>query len=375
MKNILVLLLGILFISLIRSVQGSDSAGLPLQVGHRENINEVSWSPDNTKLLSHSWGDSSLRLWDVKTGRQIWSVNVLFIQKEVETSTLISFDWSADQKLIASTGYNGSVQLWDAENGRKIRDFDIGYSHGNVLAFSPNGKTFITGGWNQNILMYELESGNLLWSLFPINQEEMQANKAEEARRIKYLQAKAEFEKKADKETESLKDKVYISFDHYGDMTELGKQRLLETDEPKKSRIRKPAKQANAIWLRLRNDSPLPIKIPTQSMYLSNEKCFHEFPDGQKLFGLCDNREISIWLGLEDKNGKPLPYGFDFGSSAILLPNNSVLFAVPRQILENGNSIRFGFTFQKENDKAKIGDFGTEKILRFGQSDLPEPKD
>lgn len=762
MRSVLFLLLVVLFTPYSPAAKDSDSAGLPLQIGHSHNINEVSWSPDNTKLLSHSWGDGSLRLWDVKTGRQIWSVNTLFIQKGVETSTLISFDWSADQKLIASTGYNGRAQLWDAETGRllwmidahndsgrvvrfspsgeylisigqpedsegeiklwnvktgtlvrrfigkaenivaasfnrsgdllttgtlegevsvwniangnkvsskklnpcgrlqknprgtgyspdlsllvgrcwektvitnvrtgkvvsvldmktdydnevgfsrdgkilvltdlsnykvlnlsnnqiseieevvnlgftyelnkdgtllaqgggyeaegiqitdvktgkpiirleshpgiitslafsptgsrfasggtdrvlriwdartkdmlfslaghtgkilsvefssdgkrltskseqetiiwdtnsgkklgeekvgvnkpdelkekvtspsgkylvedlgdekpfrltdardgtlirefagltqiqgfiftpdekrfisasyyyplqlwdiesgkKVRAFDIGYSHGNVLAFSPDGKTFITGGWNQNILMYELESGKLLWSLFPINQEEMEAYNAQEARRVKYLRAKADFEKQADRETEGFKERVYITFEHYGDMADPGKQRILETDEPNKSKVKKSAEESDAIWLRLHNDSPLPIKIPTQSMYLSSEKCFYEFPTGKRLPGLCDNREISIWFGLLDKNDKAVPYGFDFGSSAILLPKTSVLFPVPRKILEGGNSIRFGFTFQSQIGENKIGDFGTEKILRFGNSDLPEQK-
>jgi hypothetical protein len=106
-------------------------------------------------------------------------------------------------------------------------------------------------------------------------------------------------------------------------------------------------------------------------MYLLNRKCFHEFPGGQKVFGLCDNREISVWLGLEDKDGKPLPFGFDFGSSVILLPGKSVLFVVPADILENGRAIRFAVTFQKPIDSKNVGDYGNEQLLRFRESDLP----
>jgi len=36
-------------------------------------------------------------------------------------------------------------------------------------------------------------------------------------------------------------------------------------------------------------------------MYLPNQKCFHEFPDGRNFFGLCDNRKVSVWLGFDGK--------------------------------------------------------------------------
>jgi len=56
-------------------------------------------------------------------------------------------------------------------------------------------------------------------------------------------------------------------------------------------------------------------------MYLPNRECFHELSDGRNFFGLCDNRKISVWLGLDGK---------------------------------------------------KIEDYGTDKILRFRESDLPK---
>ncbi|MEP6570560.1 MAG: hypothetical protein ABJC10_12370 [Acidobacteriota bacterium] len=66
-----------------------------------------------------------------------------------------------------------------------------------------------------------------------------------------------------------------------------------------------------------------------------------------------------------------MPYGFDFGSSAVLLPKTSVLFAVPRAVLKDGNAIRFDFTFKKDDGDHKIEDYGTPNPLRLRESDLP----
>lgn len=321
-------------------------------------------SPSGKYQLTDLGDDKPFQLTNAHNGNLI---------REFEGLTQIQgFKFTPDEKQFLSAAYFHPLQLWDIESGKKLRDFDIGYSHSNVITFSPDRKTFITGGWNQNILMYELGSGKLLWSLFPIDQEEMQANRAAEARRIKYLRDKADFEQRADRATEGFIGRVYITFDHYGDMTPLGEQRIAESDEPNKSKVKKSAEDANAIWLRLHNDSPLPISVPTQSIYLPNPKCFYKFSSGNKVLGLCDNREISVWLGLEDKDGKQLPYGFDFGSSVILLPKTSVLFAVPRDLLNDGDAIRFGYTFQNETAENKVEPYGTAKILRYREADLPK---
>ncbi|HLF84232.1 MAG TPA: hypothetical protein VI837_08670, partial [Blastocatellia bacterium] len=192
--------------------------------------------------------------------------------------------------------------------------------------------------------------------------------KEKERRQAIISDAERRRERQAAIDTATLKRHVYISFEHYGEMADPGEQRLAESDEPNKSKILRPAAEADAIWLRLHNDSRLPIKIPTQSMYLPNRNCSYEFSHGYKILGLCPNREISVWFGLEDKNGKPIPYGFDFGSSAILLPKTSVVFGVPRNVLKDNNAINFGFVFQNEIDQNEIEDYGAEIVLRFREA-------
>ena len=337
----------------------------------KEVKEEKHFEPDRSKALSRSGRLALVKEYD-KPFRLVNASTNETIKEFAFIDQLDNLVFCPDEKHFLVKPWWSGWQLWSVEAGKSIREFDVGYSVYNRVAFHPDGRRFITGGEGQNIFMFDLESGKTIWSLFPIDQQEFADKKAWEARRVASINHDKENARVADIENEPYKNQVYITFEHYGDMTPLGEQRIAESDAPKKSKVKKTAADANALWLRLHNDSPLPIKILTQSMYLPNPKCYYEFSAGRKVVGLCDDREISVWLGLEDKDGKPLPYGFDFGSSVILLPKKSVLFAVPREVLNNGNAITFSFTFQKPTDENKIGDYGTEKILRFRESDVPK---
>jgi hypothetical protein len=336
---------------------------------------ETSFTPD-LKLNAMRTGEKELTLTETRTGRVVKRL-------EAEAYRIYS-KFSADgQKLVVSG--NGSFTFYDFATGetRRIDEFS---RTGSTIDLSRDGSLFAEGGhWgNTAIKITETKTGKswLLGGpqskhrlpLYQPSQLELRLNKEQEQRRVVLKEAQERRDRRAAVDEKSFGQQVYITFEHYGDMTDPGKLRLLESDEPNKSKVKKPADAADAVWLRLHNDSPFPVKIPTQSMYLPNSKCFYQFPHGKKLNGLCDEREISIWHGLESKKGEPIPYGVDFGSSAILLPKTSVLFPVPREILKNGNAIRFAFTFQNETEEGEVKDYGTAIILKFRESDLPKGK-
>lgn len=194
------------------------------------------------------------------------------------------------------------------------------------------------------------------------------------SRRRAVDEAKARRAQQAAIDLPQLRPKVYIVFEHLGEMVAPGESRMMETGELAKSVIKKPALEATAAWLRLHNASSLPILIPTRSTYLDsilpNPKCAYAYADGRTLAGLCPGREISIWFRLEDRNGKGLPYGFDFGSGAVLLPGSSVLFAAPLAALEDERALTFAYSFLRETEEGEIAKYGEETILRIKRIDL-----
>jgi len=533
--------------------QSSDS-----QAWHTNDITEIKFNKDATKLISNSAGDGWLFLWDVQSGRLIWRNKTGFIQRGNEYYTLTSFAFSPDENYIASGSGNGTVALWDAKTGHLIWRTDAHTSNVTIVEFAPDGKSIISAatpeGGDDEVKIIGVENGKIIkklegepctviaisfteggkilrtgnldgqvtewelatgkskhaeaetrcrlhrtyeWessfsgdlSLSAQRTSEKEVTLSRTAKPIKVLEAAGyriysrfsvdgtkliisgyggftfydlekgtsrkidEFSrtgstidlssdgrwfaeggsygdaaikitdvingeslfigKKSNKnvvpplkptaleerllaerklkqaevnmsnasrdqqaavDTQKLKQQVFISFEHFGDMTDPGEKRMVESDEPKESKVSKPAEASSAVWLRLHNDSALPIEIPTQSMYLPNKNCFFELKSGRKVLGLCDRREISIWHGLEDKKGKQLSYGFDFGSSAILLPKTSAIFAIPRELLKDGKAIRFSFTFQNDTVDNKVGDYGEPIVLKFGEKDLPKPR-
>jgi hypothetical protein len=409
-------LLPILVLSLFCQITSAQDVSL--QTGHTHDILKVKFSPDDGKLISYSGGDGWLCYWDVTTGQLSWKSKTEFIRKAEEHANLEQFGWSADQTLVYSKSENGTFQTWDAKTGGILsiseanpaesafaesrRNISVTKDYVNfyltnsethhettIKAFSRTGtvydishdlKLFAEGGsWGNAVIRittiadpsssYEMKGGRVA----PHVRSELETKLLEKQRlrEAELREARARRDKQAAVDTEGLRKYVYISFDHFGEMIDPSQQRMMESGQPHESKVRKSRKDGNAVWLRLHNESPLPIEIPTQSMYLPNPRCFFEFSAGNKVLGLCDDREISVWFGLEDKNGKELPYGFDFGSSAILLPKTTVLFAVPLAALQDGRSIRFDFTFQAETDDRKSADYGTPKRLRFGEVNLP----
>lgn len=283
---------------------------------------------------------------------------------------------SPDGKYLAAVDLIGRTSLWNLGDLRFLRDLGYRYSGDDSVAFSPDGKTFFIGGDNQDLLLYDTVTGKKLWQLLPSFQpgELEQKLVAERDLRIaKLKEVTARRDKQAALDVAKYRSKVYLTFEHYGDMSDPGEKKMAESDQPKESKAAKAAGESNAAWLRLHNDSPLPIQIPTESMYiLSTGKCFHLFSNGEKMNGLCNNREISVWFGVKDRSGKDVPYGFDFGSSVVLLPGTSVLFPVPLSILQKGNSVVFDYSFQnvKASENDDEWDYGKEIELKFGMQNI-----
>jgi len=313
---------------------------------------DLALSPSGKFALVEEY-EKPFRLVDVKTKKTL--------KEFAYVDQLDNLVFTPDEKHFLAKPWWSGWQLWSVESGKPIREFDIGYSYYNHVAFQPNGKVFITGGSDQNIIMFDLETGEKIWSLFPLDVEEFDQQKAGELQRVTYLQQQKEYAARADIDNQERAKKITAAFSHYGSAESFWDQKIAESGIRNKSKLTLPRDKASVAWFTLTNNSDLAVSIDTNSM-IFNPKCN----------GLCDGAEISSRYVMESKNGDLRVNGYDMYSKTILPPKTTVYFSVDLNHFAASNAIYLEFTFQKDNPAdEKSNDYGNQQKLYLNESDLP----
>ena len=124
----------------------------------------------------------------------------------------------------------------------------------------------------------------------------------------------------------------FVTFTGFGPATPQSEQRIAEAGEPIHQISMTPA-SGDLVWLKILNNTTWSIAIPTDSMYMN---------------GLKSGMRISIQYVALDPDGKPIPSPYDTGAISQLASGCAVFFAIPREVLKGGRSIRLRFTYAWE---------------------------
>ncbi|MDT7780869.1 MAG: hypothetical protein QOC99_3381 [Acidobacteriota bacterium] len=133
--------------------------------GHEMFVTSVAFSPDGRKVAT---GSSSVRVWDVVTGKQL-------LRFATHTTAGLGYSvrrvtFSPDGKWIATViNFNvtgtipvGNVCLWEASTGRMVRCFEGHTEVPRDAAFSPDGRSLVTGSEDGTAILWDVNTGAAL---------------------------------------------------------------------------------------------------------------------------------------------------------------------------------------------------------------------
>lgn len=107
-------------------------------------------SPEGSIALACD-GTGRVQLWNLQTGSRTGTL-------VAGRGAIVSADFSADGRRVATVSRGGSILVWDLKSGPKVINFPRSGGEATAIAFSPDGASIVTGAADGTIHIWDLQS-------------------------------------------------------------------------------------------------------------------------------------------------------------------------------------------------------------------------
>ena len=120
-------------------------------IGHTRRVKSIAYAPSGNSIATAS-SDRTVRLWDAATGK---SKAILTGYMGINTAA-----YAPDSKTIATGQYGGKIHFWDVSTG-KLKNTFIGDKKGIIfdISYAPDGKTIAVVSSYDRVLLRDAKTG------------------------------------------------------------------------------------------------------------------------------------------------------------------------------------------------------------------------
>jgi len=122
----------------------------PVETG----LHAVTIDPQGMVIVSSSWGEPNIHVWDARTGEQVGTL-------KGHSGVVGTVTYSPDGKTLASGG-DDTVRLWDVDTGSVRQVFRGHRKSVESVAYAADGKTIASGGFDATARVWDAATGKLL---------------------------------------------------------------------------------------------------------------------------------------------------------------------------------------------------------------------
>ncbi|MCX6328257.1 MAG: WD40 repeat domain-containing protein, partial [Bacteroidia bacterium] len=156
-------------------------------------VNSIHFLPDGKSFITSNFYDDALNLWETSTGRmlrsfegvskQVFSFDISKNGKKILVGSdqdvkladigtairikslaghqnwVFSVSFSPDEKTFISGGLDSTLKYWDIETGKVLRTYTGHKDRIFGSCYSPDNKSFISGSWDRTVKLWDIATG------------------------------------------------------------------------------------------------------------------------------------------------------------------------------------------------------------------------